>query len=271
MAMDKTFDWVFEAMQTLIPYAKSYFERVYVGAQDASRADPDFLNRFVERALYLGTSRIRIADTVGILNPVSVAALFSGLSKDFPDADFEFHSHNDMGMATANALTALLNGASGVSCTVNGLGERAGNAALEELLIAMDQSAQMKNIYDLSVINILSKKVETFSGYQLHASKPIVGENAFSHETGIHTRCMLSNKLSYQPFDERIVGNKSHKIVFGKHSGKASIERFFMEKGIVLNSLQLMLIMNQLKDLALRTKSAVSDYHLFNVYHNIVS
>ncbi len=267
-AMEKDFAWVYNQMTELIGKAKSLFDFVYVGAQDASRAEYAFLCKFCSKAIDLGVDRIRIADTVGIMNPMSVKTLFEQLSSEFPETDFEFHPHNDMGMATANALTALMSGATGVSCTVNGLGERAGNASLEELIIAMHQ-AEIGNEYDISTINNLSKLVERHSGMTLQASKPIVGENAFSHESGIHTHCLIKNKMSYQPFDEAIIGKKNNRFVFGKHSGKASIEHFFKDKGINLSSIQLMMIMSHIKSMAHKTKSALSDGHLLQAYQQL--
>ncbi len=267
-AMDRDTAWVINRMETLIAYAKQHFSSVYVGAQDASRAERSFLNTFCTKSLELGADRIRIADTVGVMNPISVKTLFEELSSDFPGTDFEFHPHNDMGMATDNALTALMSGASGVSCTVNGLGERAGNASLEELIVAMDRSI-LSGQYDLTKINVLSKMVERYSGTKLPASKPIVGANAFVHESGIHTRCMLKDKLAYQPFDEALVGH-SGRFVIGKHSGKASVDRFFKEKGISLNAVQLMRIMNHIKSRTRKTKVALDPGHLLEAYQKTI-
>lgn len=267
-AMDRNTSWVMDQMKVLISDAKQHFSSVYVGAQDASRAERSFLNVFCAQALELGADRIRIADTVGVMNPISVKTLFEELSRDFSGADFEFHPHNDMGMATANALTALMSGASGVSCTVNGLGERAGNASLEELVVAMDRSL-LGGHYDLSTINMLSKLVERYSGMSLPASKPIVGSNAFAHESGIHTRCMLKDKLAYQPFDEALVGSSGSRFVIGKHSGKASIDRFFKEKGIALNAVQLMRIMGHIRSRTRKTKVALDGGHLLEAYQKL--
>ncbi|MFB6320575.1 hypothetical protein [Saccharicrinis sp. FJH54] len=269
MAMDKSPAWVLETMERLIPYALKHTDRVYIGAQDASRAEYPFLETFIETAFDLGAERVRIADTVGIMNPVMVSTLFSRLREIFPAGDFEFHPHNDLGMGTANAITALMYGAGGISGTVNGLGERAGNAAIEEVIIGMQQAQLAVGSYDLSQICNLSNLVAERSNIQLHPSKPIVGENAFSHETGIHTRCLLKNKLTYQPFDERVLGNKNNRIVFGKHSGKASVEHFFRDRGIILNSIQLMMIMRGIRDLAVSTRTFLSDHHVMNVYNNL--
>ncbi|MFB6343678.1 hypothetical protein ACE1ET_18295 [Saccharicrinis sp. FJH62] len=269
MAMDKSPAWVLDSMDYLLPYALNKFDRVYIGAQDASRAEYPFLQSFVEKAFNLGAERVRIADTVGVMNPVMVSELFGSLREIFPSGDFEFHPHNDLGMATANAITALMSGANSISGTVNGLGERAGNAAIEEVIMGMNQALIASGPYNFSVISELSQLVAERSNIQLHPSKPIVGENAFSHETGIHTRCILKNKLTYQPFDESVVGKKQNRIVFGKHSGKASVESFFKDRGIILNSIQLMMIMRGIRDIAMSTRTILSDNHVMNVYHSL--
>ncbi|MFO7657499.1 MAG: pyruvate carboxyltransferase, partial [Bacteroidales bacterium] len=134
--LGKNGGWVLAQLPVFIKSAKKYFDFVSIGAQDASRADPDFLNEFIYTALSYGTHRIRIADTVGKLDPISVIKLFERLSKKFRGACFEFHGHNDLGMATANTVTALKSGATCASATINGIGERAGNAALEEIIVA---------------------------------------------------------------------------------------------------------------------------------------
>ena len=268
-ALNKSPKWILESMEYLIPYALKKFDRVYIGAQDATRAEYSFLESFIEKAYDLGATRVRIADTVGIMNPVMVSELFGKLRETFPDGDFEFHPHNDLGMATANAITALMSGANSISGTVNGLGERAGNAALEEVIMVMNQVMMPSGSYDLLQLSELSQLVAKRANISLHAAKPIVGENAFSHETGIHTRCLLKNKLTYQPFDERMIGKKNNRIVFGKHSGKASVENFLRDRGIILNSIQLMMMMQGIRNVALSTRSILSDHHVMNVYHSL--
>jgi len=136
-AMGRNRDWVIRQIRPMILLAHSEFDFVAVGAQDASRADRGFLNEFIGACLAEGADRIRLADTVGILNPITTAELFGSMSSQFPFVDFEFHGHNDFGMATANSLVALMSGASAVSATINGLGERAGNACLEEVAAAI--------------------------------------------------------------------------------------------------------------------------------------
>src|SRR5208337_589224 len=139
-AMGKNRLWVLDTMAEIIRYASSKFEYVAIGAQDASRSDDQFLSEFLDKAIHLNVSRVRIADTVGILNPHTTSNLFRKIKRIFPDVVLEFHGHNDLGMATANTITALSSGATCASVTVNGIGERAGNTALEEIVMAMELS-----------------------------------------------------------------------------------------------------------------------------------
>ena len=232
-ALGKTTSWIEEQMPLLVAYARTKFPLVYVGFQDATRCDIPMLKHLIAFASNVGVDRIRLADTVGIMNPMSTASLFKVLYHDFPTVDFEFHPHNDLGMGTANAFMALANGATGVSATVNGLGERAGNAALEELIMAMrlDTKASPYNTY---ILKDLSQYVERASNQKLALSKPIVGAHSFTHETGIHVRSLLKNKMTYQAFDESLVGHRSHRIVIGKHSGRHAFVDYYAACGLTL-------------------------------------
>lgn len=236
-ALDKNIKWVEDEMPILVAYAKERFESVYVGFQDATRCDIPTLKHLTRLANSLDVQRVRIADTVGIMTPVTTTKLFDILHASFPETDFEYHAHNDLGMATANAFVALESGASGVSVTVNGLGERAGNVALEELLVAQHLS-ENESRYELASLKELSHVVEQASKQQLSVAKPIVGEHAFAHETGIHVNSILKNKMSYQAFDESLVGVNSNKILIGKHSGRHAYINYYKAKGMPLNSEQ---------------------------------
>ncbi|MDA3853966.1 MAG: hypothetical protein PF444_06985 [Bacteroidales bacterium] len=232
-ALGKSKTWVEEQLPLLVSYARRKFDRVYVGFQDGTRCDIPALKYFVDIATKAGVDRIRIADTVGIMNPMSTASLFQLLHQEFPQVDFEFHAHNDLGMATANGFVALANGASGVSATVNGLGERAGNTALEELIMAMRLEAKVSP-YHTYIMKDLSHYVEQASKQKLALAKPIVGEHSFTHETGIHVNSLLKNKMTYQAFDESLVGHRSHCIVIGKHSGRHALVDYYAAKGLEL-------------------------------------
>lgn len=267
-ALGKDRIWVAKEMPKLVEYARQYFKHVYVGLQDASRCSINLLKGYVELARFSNADRIRIADTVGVYTPVDVTNVFTELSNSFPDVDFEFHAHNDLGMATANAFVALHSGASGMSGTINGLGERAGNAAIEELIVAN----KIKNTecrYNTKVINNLCSFVAEVSDRPLHQSKPICGSSAYTHETGIHVRSLLADKRSYQAFDESIVGVKSNKIVIGKHSGKAALEHFYTTKGITPSVTQLKVIHSNVLELIREQGKVPNEGFLMNAFQNM--
>lgn len=268
-AIGKSKEWVEQEIPRLVAYARQFFKRVYVGMQDATRCERESLISFVEIAVNAKADRIRIADTVGILNPVSVMELFTDLNIVFPYADFEFHPHNDIGMATANAFLALKHGASGISGTINGLGERAGNAALEELILANFLNEKKYSKYNTRLITEVCSYVADASRIPLSASKPISGANAFAHETGVHVRSVLKNKLSYQPFDEKHIGLKSNKIVIGKHSGKSALANFYNEQGANPSVEQLEQLHSKIQEsIALRGKAPNAQF-LMNLYSSL--
>lgn len=268
-ALGKNFDWVRDEMPRLVNYAHNSFSKVIVGLQDASRCERKQLLELVEIAVSSGADRIRIADTVGILTPLDVMSLFADLSYEFPCTDFEFHAHNDLGMATANAFMALKYGAKGVSGTLNGLGERAGNMAIEELIMANYIKDKNVTKYNTSSINKACAYVASASNRPLHQGKPICGENAFAHETGVHVRSILQDKLSYQPFDEKLVGVESNKIVIGKHSGKAALTYFFNQKGVNPTCSQLKQLHEKIRDGISLKGNIPTDQFVTNLFNDL--
>ncbi|MDR1525336.1 MAG: homocitrate synthase, partial [Tannerella sp.] len=224
-AMGKNLQWVDDTLPEVAEQAGHYFHYVSIGAQDASRCDTERIFRFMDAAAGLDIPRIRIADTVGILTPLKTAGLITGIKNRYPHTEIDFHAHNDLGMATANAYTAWQSGASSLSLTVNGLGERAGNAALEEILMSLKLSGEETG-YHFPSLYPLCKYVSEVSGRPLAKSKPVCGEMAFSHESGIHAKCTLADTLSFQPFDGRDVGRESFRTLFGKHSGTGALRHF---------------------------------------------
>jgi homocitrate synthase NifV len=229
--MGKDYEWIREQLQELIPRAKKYFSFVSVGGQDATRTSPEMLERFILDAAASGADRVRLADTVGIATPLSVFRLVAGL-KALTDIPLEFHAHNDLGMASANAFTALEAGCESVSVSVTGLGERAGNAALEEVAVALKLSDRFDTGIDTSVFSKLCAAVSDASGRSIQDQKPVVGKSVFQHESGIHCAALLKNPLSYQPFLPDQVGRSGYEMVIGKHSGTAAIRHYFNRKGI---------------------------------------
>ncbi len=235
----KTFDrdeaWVMNTLVHLVGVAKKYFDRVSVGAQDATRTRQTFLYEFAHLAADVGADRLRLADTVGMISPSMVMKTITGLSRRVPSLELEFHGHNDLGMATANAVTAVEAGASALSVTVNGLGERAGNAPLEEVAMALFEVGGYQSDLNSRLMADLCHLVAGASGRVIHESKPIVGKNVFRHESGIHCSGLLKDESSYQLFEPECVGRKASEYVIGYHSGSAGIAHVLEQQGIFID------------------------------------
>jgi len=264
-AIGKDRNWVLDNVSKIVSYAKKRFDFVAVGAQDASRADMSFLKEYIQRAEAFGAFRIRLADTVGILNPMTTAHMMSEIKKSFSDLLFEFHGHNDLGMATANAIVALQSGANAVSTTVNGLGERSGNAALEEVIMSLKKSTDLPVKYDSTLLTELSDYVYKVSGRTKHESKPITGSMVMKHETGIHTRSILKDRRSYELFDAEEIGAKSE-FIFGKFSGKAAVKNLFERKGIAICSNGVNEILQRIKELSVLQKKSFSEKEVIELF-----
>jgi homocitrate synthase NifV len=234
-AMGKDESWLWSALPAVVAQARARFGRVSVGAQDASRARPRLLRRFVLLARDWGACRVRIADTIGAWNPRQAWRCFRGLRKVAGD-DFslEFHGHNDLGMAAANTVSAIEGGADSASVTVNGLGERAGNAALEEVVMALGLTLGVECGVDTARLGPLCDLVAASSARPIPASKPIAGRDALRHESGIHTAALLRHPAAYQPFAAADVGRAPVPFVVGKHSGAAGVRAVLAVRGIAL-------------------------------------
>lgn len=265
--LGKDRNWVRKEIPIIMEFATNNFEFVAVGAQDASRADFDFLNEYIYLSSLYGAKRVRIADTVGILNPLSVQGLFQRLLAVSPDVDFEFHGHNDLGMATANHVVALQSGAKSVSLTVNGLGERAGNACLEEVAFALKYSCGYDFHFDGALMVQLSKLVEKASDRELALSKPVSGALVFSHESGIHCRSLKENPLSYQPFNPTEIGRETE-LVIGKHSGIGAVTEILEKRNIFLSKTELVNLLVKIKALSNQLKRDVHFHEIHPLLFN---
>ncbi len=221
--MNKSEKWVLTQMKELIKEAKDSFRYVGIGAQDASRSEDSFLSDFTGEATLCGVDRLRIADTVGTLNPFSTYELITKIRAMFPEKSIEFHAHNDLGMAVANSLAAFKAGADSLSTTVNGLGERAGNAAFEELVMALELSEGLKTGINKSKIPEVCAFVEKISDRKNSLSKPIVGELCLTHESGIHTKYLLKDRSTYQLFSAKELGQEETSFRIGKHTGTSTL------------------------------------------------
>jgi homocitrate synthase NifV len=234
-AMGRDQHWVLARLESLVSQARPSFDHVSVGALDATRADGRFLKQFAEAARASGAQRMRLADTVGVGTPATIGRLVNTLAGGVPEMVFEFHGHNDLGLATANALAALENGAGAVSVTVNGLGERAGNTALEQIAMVLRQQPDLDSPLDTTRLLSLSRLVARASGTEVGAAQPVVGEQAFTHESGIHCRAMFKDQRAFEPFSPRHVGRSGRRYVLGGHSGSASIRRLLERAGISIS------------------------------------
>ncbi|MGL4875620.1 MAG: 2-isopropylmalate synthase [Clostridium sp.] len=228
---------VLEKIGTMVSYAKSLVEEVEFSPEDASRTEEKFLYKVLEKAIESGATVLNIPDTVGYTTPNEFGKLIKGIKenvKGIEKAKISVHCHNDLGLAVANSLQAIENGAEQIECAVNGLGERAGNAALEEIVMAIKTRS---DIYDFNLdvntekIYRVSRLVSHFTGVNVQPNKAIVGKNAFAHESGIHQHGILTNRETYEIMTPESVGFKNNNMVLGKHSGRHAFEDRIKELG----------------------------------------
>lgn len=255
---------IFERIERCVGEAVALGLQVCVGGEDASRADDDFLLRVVEAAQRAGASRFRFADTVGMAEPFALLERMRRL-RAACDLELEMHAHDDLGLATANTLAAVLGGATHVNTTVNGLGERAGNAALEEVVLGLRHHYGIESGIDLHGYQAVSQLVARASGRPIHWQKSVVGEGVFTHESGIHVDGILKDPHNYQGFDPAEVG-RAHRLVLGKHSGTHALQRGYAELGIALTRDEATLLLPALRRLVTRTKQAPAAGQLLQLY-----
>jgi len=261
-ALGKSEGWVFETLETILPVALGRFGYVSVGAQDSARADRNLLIAFARRVHALGAHRLRIADTVGVLNPFTTRALIQEIHAAVPGLELAFHAHNDLGMATANTLAAFEGGAAAADVTVAGIGERAGNAAFEQVAMAVPNLG-------LRTANLtpLCERVLAAAGTAPPACAPIIGKNIFSHESGIHVHAVLRHRKAYEPFTAADIGRTdSTRVVLGMHSGEAALRHALRELNIDPGSEPLGWLLNRVRNHALKTKEPISMGRLRNLY-----
>ena len=244
--------WVLETVAYYVARACDMDMDVCVGGEDASRADIDFLLRVAEVAQRAGARRFRFADTLGLLDPFTTLHRIQRLTGSL-GLEIEMHAHDDLGLATANTLAAALAGASHLNTTVNGLGERAGNAPLEETVMALHHLYGLETGIDTRSFPMISRLVAQTSGRPVAPNKSIVGEAVFTHEAGIHVDGLLKNALNYQGFDPREVG-REHRIVLGKHSGSQAIRKRYADLGIHLSENEVAAILPRIREHTMRTK-----------------
>lgn len=258
-------DQMAERIHETVTHARNLCDNVQWSPMDATRTEHDYLCRVVEIAIKAGATTINIPDTVGYTAPAESADLIRMLLNRVPGADkviFATHCHNDLGMATANALAAVIAGARQIECTINGLGERAGNTALEEVVMALkvrnDIMPYRTGIDTTKIMNI-SRKVSTVSGFPVQFNKAIVGKNAFAHESGIHQDGMLKNAETFEIMRPSDIGLAASSLPLGKHSGRHALRAKMNELGFDLADNQLNDVFVRFKALADRKKEVYDD------------
>ena len=266
--LNKDRAWVLQEIARQVPAALDMGMEVCVGGEDASRADPEFIARVIDVAQQVGASRFRYADTLGVMEPFSIRACFEVMRRN-TDLELEMHAHNDLGLATANTVAAVLGGATHVNTTVHGLGERAGNAPLEEVVMALRHAHGIDSDIDLKNFSILSQLVQKASGRPVAWNKSIVGEGAFTHEAGIHVDGLIKDSKNYQSIDPAEVG-RTHQIILGKHSGTHSVLRAYGEMGVVIDRQQASFILGQIRSYVTRTKQIPDRLELMGFYETTI-
>ena len=265
--LKKSREWVLENMYNAVTYAKKNGLYISVNGVDASRADINFLIDFINLAKEAGADRFRYCDTVGVMEPFTLRDTIEKIYK-VTNFDIEMHTHNDFGMATANAIAGIVGGANHIGVTVNGLGERAGNAALEEVIMALKFVYGYETNIDTTRFREISKYVSQASGRELPIWKAIVGTNMFRHESGIHADGALKDPKNYEAFDPSEVGLE-RQIVIGKHSGKAAIINKFREYEIELSNEDAESMLELVRQTSVRIKRNLFDKELVEIYKDL--
>ncbi len=251
-----------ERIKETVSLARSYVDDVEWSAMDATRTNIDFLMEAVEIAILSGATTINIPDTVGYTTPQEYYDIFKKLCTAFPDICFSTHTHDDLGMAVANSLAGLQAGARQVECTINGIGERAGNASLEEVVMAIKTRSDLYKCYtniDTTSLYRASRLVSAITGFIVPRNKAIVGRNAFAHESGIHQDGMLKNRNTYEIMLPETVGMKDSSLVLGKHSGRAALKNKLKEWNIKFSPEQLLAFFENFKILCDKKKNITEE------------
>ncbi len=282
--LKKTPEQILELSEEMVRYARQFTDDVEFSAQDVMRADFDFVMKLYDAAIAAGATTINIPDTTGYGTPQEYGALIGRIYKDVVRGravHISAHCHDDLGMATANSLAAVENGATQIECTINGIGERAGNTALEEVVMAIyvrrDHYKAHTRINTRELYR-MSRMVERYTGMVVQSNKAIVGDNAFAHESGIHQDGVIKNKETYEIMNAELVGRQAAVLVLGKHSGRAAVKKALADLGYKLDDSQIGTVFSRFREIverkgpieteelrALVESEAVSTPHLFTL------
>jgi 2-isopropylmalate synthase len=258
-------DQVYEAAVEAVRYARRFVDDVEFSAEDATRSDPEFLCRVFDGAIKAGAGTINVPDTVGYASPEEYAQLLRSLMERVAGADrviWSAHCHDDLGLAVANSLAAVQAGVRQIECTINGIGERAGNASLEEVVMALHTR---RNHYrretgvDTTKIYRTSRLVSAITGIPVQPNKAVVGDNAFAHEAGIHQHGVLANRETYEIMTPQTIGIPSNKLVLGKHSGRHAFKNLLEQNGVRLSDAELQQAFAEFKALCDKKKQVTTD------------
>ena len=265
-AMNKTESWVMSALEHMIPKALSMFKMVSVGAQDVFRVRKEFLMDFYRTTAETGAHRIRLADTVGLATPLQTVDMIKELLSQPVKAILEFHAHNDLGMATANAVSAVEAGCQAVSVTINGLGERAGNAALEQVVMALKTLTHKSTGVDVTALYDLCRFVSKLTDMPIPPDRPITGDVVFTHESGVHCAGILKNPETYQPFLPETLGREKEKLVVGRHSGSKALTHMLAGAGITISGEETNKLLTAVRNEALKKGKYLSLEEVLKLY-----
>jgi len=258
--LNKSREEVLEKAKKMVAYAKSYTDDIEFSPMDASRADRTYLYHIIEVAIDAGATTVNIPDTVGYSTPTEFGELIKGIVlkvSNIEKAIISVHCHNDLGLAAANSLAALCNGARQVECTINGIGERAGNAALEEIVMALKTRYDLLHFttgVDTTQIYKTSRLVSDLIGFPIQPNKAIVGTNAFSHQSGIHQDGLIKKAITYEIMDPKSIGLSSSNLVLGKSSGRHAFRERLAELGYTINETELKHAFQSFKEIADKKK-----------------
>lgn len=265
--LKKSRSWALEALGECVTLAKKEGKYVCLGLEDASRADVDFLLEIGREAEKLGVDRMRLADTLGILDPIEVYFRFSPLTQKM-SIPLEFHAHNDLGMATANAIAAIKCGFKAVSVTVGGLGERAGNASLEEVAVALKHILNRPTSFDISQVNSICSLVSAITHRGIPRSKPIVGADVFTHTSSVHLDGIRKDIANYQSFPPESI-LREHTKAFGKYSGIKELDSLLQREGVSLDRYQLTEILIRVRLLSSLKKTSLGAADILTLVKNL--
>jgi len=274
--LKKTPDEVYEQACRMVAYARNLCDDVEFSLEDCSRSERPFIYRVVEGVIRAGCRTVNVPDTVGYAVPFEYAAMIRDIFANVPnigDARISVHCHNDLGLGVANSLAAIEAGATQIECTVNGIGERAGNAALEEIVMALKTRAEYFNAHtgiDSTKIYAASRAVVGVTGSKVQANKAVVGENAFAHEAGIHQHGVLANPLTYEIMTPESIGLPRNRMVLGKHSGKHAFADRLKELGFKFDADKTEELFVKFKALA-DLKKTVSDADIEALARNVTT